>query len=345
MGAHPNAMSSVVTDRGEVSLEDFIAQNSEAALGADVMSIYGSALPFLFKALSIARPLSIQLHPDKATAALLHDRDPKHYPDANHKPEIAIAYSAVEALFGFRAWAEITAMLQRYPEIAGLLTEEHEGIEGLYVELQRKNSKQYTEAMKSLEQRLRDAGSPDKREKYFLDSCVLHGCDDKGLVCFFLMNLLELAPGEAIFVDACIPHAYLSGDLIECMANSDNVVRAGLTEKFQDMDTLLSLIDYDESKASVYYGDPVSANPEVRRYRPPVREFCVERISAAETASYALELKGPEILLCVEGQGEVSGTEGSCGLQKGSVVFLPAAMRQAELRVQGLMFRAGVSLP
>src|SRR6516162_10200615 len=121
MGAHPKAPSSVLVDRKQIPLDQWIAAHPQELLGATVAARFGKRLPFLFKVLAAGEALSIQAHPNKVQAKVLRENDPEHYPDDNHKPEIAIAIDALTALMGIKPFDELANSLWRYPEIAGFV--------------------------------------------------------------------------------------------------------------------------------------------------------------------------------------------------------------------------------
>ena len=122
-GAHATAPSRVLVANGEIPLDQFIARHPLEILGKDVYWAFGAQLPFLFKILSIRTALSIQAHPDKESARALHTRDPLHYPDSNHKPEIAIALKPTQFLYGFRPAMEIQKAMEEVPELYALTAE------------------------------------------------------------------------------------------------------------------------------------------------------------------------------------------------------------------------------
>jgi len=170
--------------------------------------------------------------------------------------------------------------------------------------------------------------------------------DDIGCFCPFILNYVTLKPGEAIFLGANEPHAYLSGDCMECMAGSDNVVRAGLTPKFIDKDTLHRMLTYRTGRPSVISGERV--DDVTRIYTPPVPEFEVEAIELGQQRKQALSArKGASILLVVSGQGAASvasSEQPTFSLTRGRVYFLPAGEKitlESSASSEGLkVFRA-----
>lgn len=259
IGAHPTAPSDIVVQGGVTPLNRVIEDFPLEILGEDVAGRFDRKLPFLLKVLSAARALSIQTHPDKEQARKLHAVDPAHYPDDNHKPEIAIALDSLTAIAGFRPARDIVAALHRFPELDGLAGSElirrvqAVGSESelvgnlklLYGAIMRRAADEETlvPVIGKIVDRLSGKRDSAADEVLFVEQYGLYGAD-VGLFSFLFFNLLELKPGQAIFTGAGVPHAYIRGNIVECMANSDNVVRAGLTGKFKDVGALLDILTY-----------------------------------------------------------------------------------------------------
>lgn len=259
IGAHPKLSSKIKIDEKCYSLEKVIDAFPEEVLGNDVAKKFNQKLPFLLKILSAERALSIQTHPDKSTAEVLHAKDPINYPDDNHKPEIAIAMDSLNAIVGFKSFQEILNVLTKYDELAIVakfsfneysmilsVEEQKEVVKNIYSELMNISDANLTKVIESIITKISDENNPSKEEEEFLEQYNIFG-NDVGLLSILLFTCFELAQDEAIFTDAGVPHAYLKGNIIECMANSDNVVRAGLTKKYKDVDTLLSILEFGSS--------------------------------------------------------------------------------------------------
>jgi mannose-6-phosphate isomerase len=259
IGAHPSAPSDIVV-RGRVSpLNSVIEEFPLEILGEDVAHRFDNKFPFLLKILSAARALSIQTHPNKEQAGRLHSTDPAHYPDDNHKPEIAIALDSLTAIAGFRPANEIVAALRRFPELDGIAGSDLVGkvrrarseselianLKLLYGAIMRHaaDEGELMPVIAAIVDRLSGKRNPASDEVLFVEQYGLYGAD-VGLFSFLFFNLIQLKSGQAIFTDAGVPHAYIKGNIVECMANSDNVVRAGLTGKFKDVRTLLEILTY-----------------------------------------------------------------------------------------------------
>lgn len=304
MGAHPKAPSKVLIDGdGTLPLDKVIAENPEAILGPKVLAEFGPTLPFLFKVLSVGAPLSIQAHPDKELAKKLHQKDPANYPDDNHKPEVAIAITPVEALCGFRPLKDIKAACRITPELVELLGdalhskindfEKHDKatlLKEIYSRVMTSDVGTVTKLCKDLYNRLSQVSELEDlhpEEQWIVELSKSYPEGDVGIFSFYLLNLIKLKPGEGVFLKANTPHAYLSGDMVECMANSDNVVRAGLTPKHKDIPTLLDMLEYVPATNLVIVPSPnqdgQNAEGQCNTFNLPVNEFVVDILNSDGT--------------------------------------------------------------
>ncbi len=365
IGAHLKAPSRVVLGDKEIPLNEWISEHPEAILGRRVVQKFGPQLPFLLKVLSAAEALSIQVHPNKAQAQRLHAVDPVHYPDANHKPEIAIALDGLKALAGFRNFDEIIKILREFPEVAELAgkqavsvvrgqetvpdEEKAHWIRTIYLLLMQrseKNPQKLREALEKLDNCLLGKSNlpiflrelyPELRDKYGTDV---------GLLSLFLLRFVDLRPGEGLLTRAGIPHAYLRGNIIECMANSDNVVRAGLTPKFKDLDAMAEIIAQNPQPVPIYHPEP---NAEEVVYSAPIREFRVVRIKWTEGKSKSFNTRDSvHIFLVIEGAVEFlwksSSTENKLMVRRGESLLIPSTLAEFRLlaRQKSLAFLVNV---
>lgn len=328
MGTHPNGPSIVLREDSDDAplLSDWIRMLHTNDTGD---------LPYLFKVLSVRKALSIQAHPDIKLARELHAKFPQIYKDANHKPEMTIALTRFEALCQFREINEIVAHLQAVPELRALVdTEVAQRLAVQQNETALRNffrcfvyaeSENVASQLRTLRARLEGSTSLNALEKLVLRLDDEYP-GDIGCFCPFLLNYITLEPGEAMFLGANEPHAYLFGDCMECMACSDNVVRAGLTPKFIDKETLHSMLTYHTGKPSVYKGD-VQSDGVTRLYSSPVPEFEVEAVDLMPRQRYALPArKGASLVLVISGSGstvEPLGSANGRNMSKGKVYFLP----------------------
>ncbi|MEU9298609.1 mannose-6-phosphate isomerase, class I [Streptomyces sp. NPDC048266] len=345
MGAHPGAPSR--TERG--SLNELIDADPVRELGQRSVDKFGPRLPFLLKVLAAGAPLSLQVHPDLAQARAGHaaeeaagvpvDAPHRTYKDANHKPELICALTPFDGLCGFRAPVEaadlIAALgvdslkpyvdlLHAHPEEAAL----REVLTALLTADPDEMAHTVAEATAAAD-RLGGAHAP-------YASLAHHYPSDPGVIAAMLLNRVRLQPGEALYLGAGVPHAYLDGLGVEIMANSDNVLRCGLTPKHIDVPELLRVVRFEPVDPTVLRPEASPAGEEV--YDTPIDEFRLSRFVRAEGAA-PTDLTGPtpQILLAVAGRP----TAGEVALAPGESVFVPAGER-AELSGTGTVFRATV---
>ncbi|KAK5651682.1 hypothetical protein OQA88_11748 [Cercophora sp. LCS_1] len=369
MGTHPSNPSKDLTT-GRTLLD--LVQDNHALLAPSVAARYGKKLPFLLKVLSINKALSIQAHPNKKLAEQLHARDPKNYPDDNHKPEMAIAITDFEGLCGFRPLGEIAHFLSTIPALRQLIGEataeefvstvtgaEETGSEEEVAKNKKVLQKAFAAVMSSSEEEMKAA------TRTLIESAVTAGADfagggvsatsgsvlaelvirlhgqfgaDYGLFVLFFLNFVTLKPGEALFLRADDIHAYVSGEIVECMASSDNVVRAGLTPKFKDVDTLVNMLTYNYAPIDEQKMHPTdypyvtlnraaySSGSASTLYDPPIDEFSVVRTVLRGDGSKAMfdPLDGPSIIICTSGKGKISVGPTVQEIKEGYVFFVGA---------------------
>jgi len=358
MGAHPGAPSQVSLGDFQIPLTELIRRYPREILGSQIISHFGKQLPFLFKILSAGEVLSIQAHPDKKQAKALHQASPKHYPDETHKPEIAIAIDELTALVGFKNTSETLAVLKNYPEITNFIGREivssfqsksneskaKRQLFSAFFRFSIEKKDELLESINHLENRLLTLSMPTETESLFLELRKKYPGPDIGLFGLFFLNLIHLKTGEAIFLPAGVPHAYVHGNIVECMANSDNVVRAGLTPKFQDIPTLIDILDYSEKRLPILTDNE---NAERFIYSTTVDEFTVQRYFLSNKNSLLVQkLQTPEILICVDGTADLLFTIDSSiqtmRLKTGESVLVPAILEQYQLKTekQAVVFSA-----
>lgn len=313
MGTHPNAPSFVKQADGGL---------------AELRAVLGKDLPFLFKILSVKKALSIQAHPDKQLAERLFSEFPDVYKDPNHKPEIAIALTDFEALCGFRPVDEIAALVAKYPEFASLVSAESVmalqqsrgcALKSFFTELMSSNPGLVATKTKHLMDRI---GTPkDSLERLFFRLNTEYP-DDIGCFCVFVLNYVTMKPGECIFMGANEPHAYLRGECIECMALSDNVVRAGLTPKFRDVKTLCGMLTYDTYTHQELFTEPKSITKHSVLYKAPVTEFGVVKTEFDSAGTESICRPHETMILVLQGTISLSGAAHGAG----SILLVPAGM-------------------
>ncbi|KAF5205502.1 Mannose-6-phosphate isomerase [Thalictrum thalictroides] len=349
MGTHESGPSFVETDAEYVTLNSWISENP-SVLGDKVVKEWGNNLPFLFKVLSVAKALSIQAHPDKELARTLHTSHPSLYKDDNHKPEMALALTKFEALCGFISLQEFKDVFSSVPEIAELVgnvdAEQTVDLRLIFTKLMSADKDAVVEMVNKMKTRL----TLEKKVRQLTDKeeMVLQldrqYPNDVGVISAFLFNYVKLNPGEALCLGANEPHAYLSGECIECMATSDNVVRAGLTPKLRDVPTLCTMLTYKQGFPEILQGIPLDAY--TKRYSPPFDEFEVDCCVLPQGASTMFPaVSGPSIVLVTCGKGtmhiDISTKE---EVKEGEVFFVPAYTEISITCISGLqLYRAGVN--
>lgn len=299
-------------------------RSAPARVGSDTLSDYLQAhglpaqVPYLLKILSVARPLSIQAHPDRALAAQLHAANPAAYRDANHKPEMAVALTAFEGMCNFQSAHLIESNLRRFPSLLDLC-----GGQDTVKLLLRPESKK--EALRSVFGSLMKADVSDvhrvlndvfeiaSNERSQMDDLFLrlvgYYPGDVGCLAAYLLNHVRISPGQAFFMAANEPHAYLKGQCVEIMACSDNVVRAGLTPKFKDVSTLVDMLTYQDGPPKIMDGHVVDKFSRV--YQPPAEEFQLTKVVIPAGEKYELPAgKGVGMIMVVEGIGALSLADG-----------------------------------
>lgn len=355
MGAHPNGCSEVTLAGEAQKLSALIDRAPVAVLGEATQARFGS-LPFLFKVLCAEKALSIQVHPSKAQAEVGFAKeeaagiDPKaanrNYKDPNHKPELVFALTPYQAMNGFRAIPAILALFERVNAsalrelTAGLAAayaadRGEAGLQHFFHQLLVLEGARKEEALATL---LAYAAAHQDEETFALvTSLAAQYPGDVGLFSPLLLNVVTLQPGQAMFLDACTPHAYVRGTGLEIMANSDNVLRAGLTPKYIDVAELL-----DCTRCLPKPDDQILLAPRVegavQHFDVPVPDFTFSVYPAGE---HALTTASAEILFAIDGTAILKQGETSLRLEKGQSAFVPAATGSYQLLAEGRVARAG----
>ena len=342
LGAHANAPSLLLTDQGEEPLDAYVVQHPKETLGPEIEKKFGR-LPFLFKVLDVQDMLSIQVHPTKTEAEKgFRDENQKgipigaphrNYKDDNHKPEIMVALSDFWLLHGFLPEKELLRRLKATPEFSDLISVfEREGYTGLYKTVMQQSEEVTTRVLRPLIERiypLYKAGKLAKSEPAYwaakaYDLAANKNKLDKGIYSIYFFNIVKANKGEAIFQDAGIPHAYLEGKNIELMANSDNVLRGGLTGKHIDVPELLKHIKFEETFPKLLKGTLQKDGVE-RVYKSPAPDFELSKICMKATQKYASHAMSPQILMVIEGEAKLSDAVTEIDLVAGSAAFIAAS--------------------
>lgn len=361
LGAHLSAPSTVITGAGDRALDEVIAADPDAALGSDVVARFGPSLPYLLKIIAAETPLSLQVHPHLDQAREGFDAEEaagvpvaassRNYKDRNHKPELIYALTTFEAVCGFRAprrAAELLAGLEAplAVALAEVLHAEptYRGIRTAFRRLLdpelRPGPDQIAEVVAASARRLEE-GSPSPRADRIVTRLAEHYPGDPGVVVSLLLNPVTLQPGEAMFVPAGGVHAYLHGLGIEVMANSDNVLRAGLTAKHMDIPELLAAVDYVAAP-------PVRIAPEShstvsRVFYAPVDDFELSVTHVADSETHRIPGRGPRVLLCLDGALTLTDAAGhDLTLTRGASAFAAASDGPLTVRGSGTLIQADV---
>ncbi|MFF0295639.1 mannose-6-phosphate isomerase, class I [Kitasatospora sp. NPDC004615] len=360
MGAHPGAPSVIDRGNGPVPLDRVIAADPAAELGAAAVAQFGPTLPFLLKVLAAATPLSIQAHPTRAEARAGHADEEqrgvpanaphRNYKDDNHKPELICALSEFEGLCGFRAPAD-AADLMASLEVPGLeplidllrTKPEAEALSGALAEALALTDEQGRATVDAVARAVTAAAPSDPTGAmagYAFAAAEYPG--DRGLVAALLLNYVRLQPGEALYLGAGLPHAYLRGTGVEIMANSDNVLRCGFTPKHVDVPELMKVVGFESGSPEILRPEP-GADGE-RLYPVPIDEFRLSRYDLAEQPA-VLPGDAPQILLCTAGTVELASGAQTLTLHQGESAFLPANGAETTLTGPGAsVFRSTVTL-
>ncbi|WP_236977952.1 mannose-6-phosphate isomerase, class I [Membranihabitans maritimus] len=334
MGVHPACPS--ITEDGEL-LIDFLEKNPGFLGGSHL------ALPFLCKVLDVRDMLSIQLHPDIEKAQLGFDDEKskgipitafeRTYKDPNHKPELMYALSDFYLLHGFREEGDLIGILSEKDALRWVKdTISEMGLEKFYCEFMQKEQEEINALLNPLLDELEKSADTYTKDhpdywayKAFQTFCT-PGWIDRGLLSIYLLNLVYLRKGEVIFQGAGIPHAYLEGQNVEVMSNSDNVIRGGLTKKYINYQSLIELVNFEDRSISLLTGS--NEFPHLREFEnfvPPVRDFKLSVLRIRdENIDTIIRTEGIAILFVLEGKVELEAMKRTSILSAGEGALLAA---------------------
>ncbi|MCW8348069.1 mannose-6-phosphate isomerase, class I [Vibrio sp. ZSDZ65] len=352
MGAHPNGCSRVIVGESKVLLSTLIDSDKRRFLSESTDKAFGE-LPYLFKVLAAESALSVQVHPSKEEAEQGFDKEEKlkislsasyrNYRDVNHKPELVYALTPYQAMNGFRSTSEIVQLfssvgIMHLSSIVERLRcdPSSEGLKAFFVEVlslegDKKNC--------VIDELLSVAKEKSNQELFSLILTLSEQYPgDIGLLTPLILNVLTLQPGEAMYLDARTPHAYLKGTALEVMANSDNVLRAGLTPKHIDVKELARCTLFEEKSADELKLAPIEDNGNIT-YSVPVPDF---KFSVyLKPSSELVRPISAEILLPLDDELEISHSSGEVvTLNKGQSVFIPAYVDEYVLSSKGRVAKA-----
>jgi mannose-6-phosphate isomerase len=349
LGAHPGDPARLLSDDGETSLLDVISSDAEGQLGAATRDRFGDALPFLAKVLAADEPLSLQAHPSAAQAAEGYAREDRlgipingparNYRDRSHKPELIVALGPFEALAGFRPAAGSVELMQALAVPAldpyiGLLSgqSDADGLRALFTTWITAPQPQLDVLVPTVldgaVNYIRSGQTTFAAEAKTLLELGERYPGDAGVLAAMLLNRISLREGQGIFLPAGNLHAYLHGIGFEVMANSDNVLRGGLTPKHVDVPELLRVLDFTPNAEVVIEPRVVGDGLELV-YDTPAPEFAVSVLSLdGEHLGHEVDAParhdGPQVLLCTEGSVAVHAKSNTLTLDRGASAWVGA---------------------
>ena len=359
MGAHPKAPSKVKLNGGWKSLMKLIEKNPKDILGKEVAEKYSNRLPYLFKVLAAGKPLSIQAHPSLAQAkegfirenslGIPLDAHNRNYKDDNHKPECICALTFFWALNGFRKISGILALLEKIcpqglkSDLNNLRGEPNSiGLKNFFQAIMTMGLAQQNQIIADAIINSRKFTEDDQAYKWMID---LHNeyPEDIGVFSPILLNLICLKPGQAMFLPAGELHAYLDGVGIELMANSDNVLRGGLTPKHVDVPELLNVLNFEERELDIL--SPIESNECERIYSSRAEEFVLSVITLKRNLTcYSPTNRSVEILLCTDGEVIITdlGNNDKLAFDKGNSIVIPSAVKRYRIEGNATLYKAAV---
>ncbi len=357
MGAHPKAPSRVLVDGRDISLSEWIAHQPETILGRDAAERFKGDLPYLFKVLAAEQALSIQAHPNLSQArtgferenrlGLALDAPQRNYRDANHKPECICALTDFWALNGFRAAHQISDLLgsvvdRSHVDLLAPLqaADVTVGLRPFFDQLMHLSPVQQHQLVEDVVAVVDKQDWPDPAFDW-VRRLYNQFPGDIGALSPLIFNLIQLAPGEAMYLPARQMHAYLRGTGIELMANSDNVLRGGLTAKHVDVGELMKVLRFVDTRTEILYPRPIS--PCLSVYDTPAAEFelAIARLTPSQS-HVGSRRTSAEIWLCTQGQAVFTTSRETLTLAQGQSAIVPAASDDYYLTGSAVLYRAGV---
>jgi mannose-6-phosphate isomerase len=329
MGAHPSAPTLVATSEGQKALDQMIQENKAHFLGSNIADQFGT-LPYLFKILDVEKMLSIQVHPSKKNAekgflkeqlaGVPIDAAHRNYKDQNHKPEVMVALSDFWLLHGFMPANELKERLANLAPLQSLLDvfglENYAGLYGHFMRLDQPSADKILKPLLEIAVHEVAAGKVDKSHphwwanKYYGGKVPVSNID-KGILSIYLLNIVNVPKYHGVFQGAGLLHAYLEGQNIELMANSDNVLRGGLTPKHIDIEELLEHIKFEPTYPNILNGDLKNSN-EVQ-FPCPVPDFGLTKITLSQGEAYTNLTNSFEMFLVMQGEVLLDGIELKAG--------------------------------
>lgn len=373
IGAHPKAPAMAEVGDSTVPLDRLIAEHPDSILGPSVSARFGGTLPYLFKVLDVAKMLSIQVHPTieqakdgfarENAAGIRLQAAERNYKDENHKPEAAVALTEFWMLHGFRPLEQIAETLVRVPELRSIMPDFAERLRqagdaaqarrdllrDLYRTVMTIPQARADVLLSALSARLAASEAADRNDpnywavRAFDTYPPVDGHFDRGILSIYLLNLVHLLPGQGTFQPAGLLHAYLEGVNVELMANSDNVLRGGLTPKHIDVPELLQILSFDDGLPRVLDGE-LRGDFE-RVYRTASDEFELSRIDLTPDGQYQGQAAyGPDSIIVLDGAAMLTAAGQSIALARGAIVFVSFGTEYAlhASEAPAVLFKASV---
>jgi mannose-6-phosphate isomerase len=373
IGAHAKSPSLVVAGKDYVPLNDLISRDAERILGKDTAKRFQNHLPYLLKVLDARQMLSIQAHPDKRQAEKGFARENaagislkaarRNYKDDNHKPEAHVSLTEFWMLHGFRPSEEIAAWLDSTPEVSKLMPDfpgrkgslqgtgigPADSIRLLYALIMELPQEEVDALLRPLLARLRGSAGRDKNHPDYwalraaAEFPLPEGHIDRGLFSIYLLNLVHLQPGQGTYQPAGFLHAYLEGTTIEIMANSDNVLRGGLTPKYVDVPELMRILKFEGRRPNILEGKCTSEHEKV--YLTPSREFELSSIHLQEEKVFQnVSTHSADSVILLRGKAKVQAGQETCILDPGGICLISADVPYsiAGVKTDAVLFKASI---
>jgi mannose-6-phosphate isomerase len=362
MGSHPKAPSVVIYNGNRMSLAELIRKDPPGTLGVSIAKKFSNKLPFLFKVLAAARPLSIQAHPgrEQANAGFIRgntekislDSTDRNYRDENHKPELICALKPLWVLKGFQKIEDIIDIMEKFGDMAKrlgieILTSQpgREGLKGFFIALMNMEKDRRRNLLDEIAAGINNSGLSGPVFDWIrrLNS---EYPGDIGVLSPLFLNLVHLQPTEAMYIPSGELHSYLEGAGLELMANSDNVIRGGLTSKHIDLPELVNILDFTPHIPDILR--PEKGDTSEAFYPVTAEEFMLSVISLnSKDAIYESQIsRSAEIMICTEGDGRVTyhGKGEVLDFHRGMSMFIPASVDRYLIQGEATIYKASVPL-
>jgi mannose-6-phosphate isomerase len=329
MGAHPSAPAIVETQLGKTILDQLIDQDPVQFLGAKTTEAFGT-LPYLFKILDVEKMLSIQVHPSKANAVIGFEKEEKagipitasnrNYKDKNHKPEVMVALSDFWLLHGFMTADQLTSRLTNLEPLQSLLpvfgTNDYTKLYSYFMRLPIEASDAILKpllkiAVADVASNKVDKSHPHWWANKYYDGIVPDSNIDKGILSIYILNIVHVPKYSGLFQGAGLLHAYLEGQNIELMANSDNVLRGGLTPKHIDIEELIQHVQFEPTIPNLLKGDNLGQYET--NFPCPVTDFGLTKIALTKGDTYTNQTGSFEMFLLMQGSAIINNIELKAG--------------------------------